>query len=218
MEGLNVANIFISHSKRDKELVITIEKILKNIGHTPIIEEFIPEENMELIPYEEIRKNVDMSDYVFLFLTDNIIKTEFTHNWVSFEVGVAANARKRLFVFERLGVPVPYPIPYLTDYMVFAEDDINEILNIQLLSKKLKETSKTLKGAGIGALIGIPFGPLGLIVGSSIGYLCGARSQKQTRKIYCPKCQIFFNYHSLKHTKFGCPSCRNEIILNMSGE
>ena len=213
-----MANIFISHSKRDKELVITIEKTLKNIGHTPIIEEFIPEENMELIPYEEIRKNVDMSDYVFLFLTDNIVKTNFTHNWVSFEVGVAANAMKRLFVFERLGVPVPYPIPYLTDYMVFDEDDIDDILNIQLLSKKLKDIPKTVKGAGIGALIGIPFGPLGIIVGSSVGYLFGTHSQKQITKVDCPKCRISFNYHSLKYAKFSCPACRNEINLNTSGE
>ena len=213
-----MANIFISHSKRDKGLVITIEKTLKNIGHCPIIEEFIPEDKIELIPYEEIRKNVDMSDYVFLFLTDNIVKTEFTHNWVSFEVGVAANAMKRLFVFERLGVPVPYPIPYLTDYMVFAEDDMDDILNIQLLSKKLKETSKSFKGAGIGALIGIPFGPLGLIVGSGVGYLYGARSKRQIRKVYCSKCRISFNYHSLKYTKFSCPSCRNEITIQTSGE
>lgn len=159
-----------------------------------------------------------MSDYVFLFLTDNIVKTEFTHNWVSFEVGVAANARKKLFVFERLGVPVQYPIPYLTDYMIFAEEDINDILNIQALSKKLKGTSKTLKGAGIGALIGVPFGPLGLIVGGGVGYFFGARSEKQIRKVNCSKCQISFNYHSLKYTKFSCPSCRNEINLNTSGE
>lgn len=63
-----MATIFISHSKRDEDLVTDIAKVLRNIGHTPIIEEFIPEEEKEPVPYEEIRKNVSLSQYMFLFL------------------------------------------------------------------------------------------------------------------------------------------------------
>ncbi len=209
-----MANIFISHSRRDEELVTAMAKVLRNIGHNPIIEEFIPEEQKEIVPYEEIRKNVGLCEYVFLFLTDNIVITEYTHNWVAFEVGLTASARKRLFVFERLGIPVPYPIPYLTDYMIFAADSTNDILDIQALSKKLNEIPKGVVGAGLGALVGLPFGPLGLILGGIGGGLLGASASEQTTKVQCPQCGISFSYYSPQYTKFSCPACRKHIDLN----
>ena len=91
-----MGKFFISHSKRDKELVNAMAKVLRNIKHDPIIEELIPEEEKENVPYEEIRKNVNQSDHVFLFLTDNIVLTEYTRNWVSFEVGLTASEHKKL--------------------------------------------------------------------------------------------------------------------------
>lgn len=110
-----MATIFISHSKKDEDLVLIMKKILKNIGHTPIIEEFIPVEEREPIPYEEIRSNVEKSEFLFLFLTDNVVATPYTQNWVSYEIGLASAHSKKLFVFERIGTPIEFPIPYLTD-------------------------------------------------------------------------------------------------------
>lgn len=206
-----MANIFISHSRRDKELVTAMAKVLRNIGHNPIIEEFIPEEEKEPIPYEEIRKNVNLSDYVFLFLTDNIVKTEYTHNWVAFEIGLTANDGKRLFVFERAGVPVPYPIPYLTDYMIFDADSANDILDIQTLSKKIDEIPKQVVGSGIGALLGLPFGPIGLVLGGLAGAVLGANASEPILKIQCPFCSVSFHYYSPHYPEFNCPACRREI-------
>lgn len=213
-----MATIFISHSRRDKELVTAMAKVLRNIGHNPIIEEFIPEEEKESVPYEEIRKNVGVSDYVFLFLTDNIVTTEYTHNWVAFEVGLAASARKRLFAFERAGIPVPYPIPYLTDYMIFAADSTSDILDIQALSKKLAEIPKGVVGAGIGALLGLPFGPIGLILGGLAGGVLGASASEQILKVQCPHCGVSFNYYSPQYYKFSCPACRGNIHLTFGRE
>lgn len=210
-----MANIFISHSKRDKELVTAMAKVLKNIRHNPIIEEFIPEEEKESVPYEEIRKNVGVSDFVFLFLTDNIVATEYTHNWVAFETGLTASAQKRLFVFERAGIPVPYPIPYLTDYMIFDADSTNDILDIQTLSKKLDEVPTGVIGAGIGALLGLPFGPIGLIIGGLAGGVLGASASEQILKTQCPHCGVSFNYYSPKYSRFSCPACRRNIYLNL---
>ena len=212
-----MANIFISHSRRDEELVNAMAKVLINIGHTPVIEEFIPEEEKEPVPYEEIRKNVNISEYIFLFLTDNVVLTEYTQNWVSFEIGLTANAQKRLFVFERAGVPVPFPIPYLTDYMIFDADSTNDILDIQMLAKKLKELPKTTVGAGIGALLGIPFGPIGLILGGFGGAILGAEAEDQILEVRCPQCKVSFNYYSPEYIEFSCPACRKNIKLNIGG-
>jgi len=212
-----MATIFISHSRRDEDLVTAMAKVLRNIGHTPIIEEFIPEEEKEPIPYEEIRKNVNLSQYVFLFLTDNIVATEYTHNWVAFEVGLAASTMRRLFVFERAGVPVPFPIPYLTDYMIFDADSTNDILDIQALSKKIDEIPTGIVGAGIGALSGLPFGPLGLILGGLGGGLLGASAAEQILKVKCPYCGVSFNYYSPQYTQFSCPACRKGISPTIGG-
>jgi hypothetical protein len=85
----------------------------------PIIEEFIPESDKKPIPHNEIQEKLSRSDVVFLFLTDNILASDYTKNWVAFEVGLARQSQKRVFVFERQGTPIPYPIPYVTDYMIF---------------------------------------------------------------------------------------------------
>lgn len=210
-----MAKIFISHSKRDRDLINAMAKVLINIGHNPIIEEFIPQEKKEPIPYEEIMKNMDLSNYAFLFLTDNIVLTEYTRNWVMFEVGLAASARKRLFVFERAGTPVPYPIPYFTDYMIFDKDSTNDILDIQALSKKIDKTAKNvLKGVAIGGVLGLPFGPLALVILALTGGILGASTSQKILKVKCPHCEVSFNYYSPKYSKFKCPACRKDIHLN----
>lgn len=212
-----MANVFISHSRRDEELVAVISKALINIGHNPIVEEFIPEEKKESVPYEEIMKNVGLSNYIFLLLTDNILATGYTRNWVTFEVGLAARDRKRVFVFERTGVPIPYPIPYLTDYTVFDADSTNDILSIQGLAKKLNELPKRFVGAGAGLLVGAPFGPLGLIIGGLGGLLLGASAEEQILKVQCHHCKVSFNYYSAQYNVFLCPACRSKIYLNPVG-
>lgn len=100
-----MTTIFISNSKRDEELVLNVKRILENVDHTQIIEEFVQSNEQSTIPYEDIRANVERSGFVFLFLTDNVMKTEYTKNWVIYEVGVASANSKRIFVFERVGNP-----------------------------------------------------------------------------------------------------------------
>ena len=206
-----LTTIFISHSKKDVELILVVKKFLENVGHTPIIEEFVPTEEKASIPYEEIRRNVERSDLLFLFLTDNVIATPYTRNWVSHEVGLAAANSKRLFVFERLGTSIPFPIPYLTDYALFNMDETEDILTLQRLTKDLGKFPKDLLTAGGGAVLGSAFGPAGIVIGACLGYLAGPKSHKPpTTK--CNHCNINFSYHST-HKLFSCPSCRRNIDL-----
>ena len=207
-----MATIFISHSQKDTDLVVNIKKILENVGHTPIIEEFIPQESQQQIPYEEIRNNVNKSSFVFLFLTDNVVETDYTKNWVIYEVGVESNASTRVFVFERSGTPIPYPIPYVTDYALFNPDRTDDMLEIQKLAKGLGKMSKKLLTAGAGAAAGSIFGPLGIVLGAVGGYVLGPDSEKPP-KVKCPHCNVTFNYYSLRIKDFNCPCCRKQILL-----
>lgn len=206
-----MAIIFISHSKKDEDLVLTIKKILENVGHVPIIEELIPMEKQAVIPYEEIRTNVEKSEFLFLFLTDNIVTTPYTQNWVSYEIGLASANSKKLFVFERLGTTIPFPIPYLTDYTLFNPDKTEDILNLQELTKNLGKFRRDLLTAGGVALVGSVFGPAGMVIGAVLGYLAGPK-QTPPPRAKCNHCNVSFNYYST-YKEFSCPSCRNKIDL-----
>ena len=213
--------VFISHSKRDSDLVIRIKQILENIGHTPALEEFIPESDKKPIPYDEIRTKVSGSDVVFLFLTDNIVATEYTKNWVIFEVGVASSMKKPLYIFERQGVPIQYPLPYFTDYMLFDQNSIDSLLEIQTIAKThvgkvpIGTTGGVISGAAVGAIAGPAGALVGAILGGLIGYGADTSSSSNIRTITCPykTCKIRFRYHSTRITKFMCPACRHEIVI-----
>ena len=215
-----LGNIFISHSQKDTSLIAIVQQILVNVGHTPIIEEFIPESEKQPIPHDEIQRNVSVSDAVFLFLTDNVLATEYTRNWVVFEVGLARQAEKRVFVFERQGVPIPYPIPYVTDYLIFDPESIRDLLAIQTIAKELVgKIPAGWIGAGAGALLGAVFGPLGSAIGAIAGGLLGHGADVQAEAkiplIECPyeNCHIRFRYYSPNITSFKCPTCRQQITL-----
>ena len=216
-----MSTVFISHSKRDSNLVIRIKQILINVGHTSVLEEFIPESNKKPIPYDEIRTQVSDSDVVFLFLTDNVVATEYTKNWVLFEVGIASSMKKPLYIFERQGVPVQYPIPYFTDYMLFDQNSIDSLLEIQTIAKThvgkapVGTASGVIGGAAVGAIAGPAGALVGAILGGLIGYGADTNSSPNIQTIICPykTCKISFRYHSTRITKFMCPACRHEIIM-----
>lgn len=215
-----MATIFISHSRRDASLVANVNEILINVGHTPIIEEFIPETEKQPIPHDEISKNVSISDAVFLFLTDNVLATEYTRNWVIFEVGLARQALKRVFVFERQGVPIPYPIPYVTDYMIFDPHSIQDLLSIQKIAKELVgKIPAAWIGSGVGLLLGAVFGPfgaaLGALAGGALGHSADIQTEARIPVFECPheNCHLRFRYYSSNIVSFKCPTCRQLITI-----
>lgn len=206
-----MATIFISHSKKDEKLVLITKKMLKNMGHTPIIEELVPAEKQKPVPHEEIRSNVEKSEFLFLFLTDNVVATEYTKNWVIHESALASADSKKVFVFERVGTPIKFPIPYLTDYALFNPDSTGDILALQNLAKDLGKFRRDILTAGGGMMLGSVFGPIGIAFGAVLGYMVGPKQSKPPT-VKCGYCNVQFNYHSKPRT-FSCPSCRQSIDL-----
>lgn len=47
---------------------------------------------------------------------------QFTHNWVGFEIGVAACACKPVVVFEDYYNPIDFPVPYLNHFVRYRLD------------------------------------------------------------------------------------------------
>ena len=201
-------------------MAASVRQILVNVGHAAVIEEFIPEEEKKPIPHDEISEKLALSDAIFLFLTDNVLATEYTRNWVIFEVGLARQSLKRVFVFERQGTPIPYPIPYVTDYMLFDPESIHDMLAIQTMAKVLiGRVPVGWVGAGIGALLGAAFDPLGVGIGAIVGGLIGhdkdVQMESEIPTMDCPNdsCRLHFRYYSPNITQFSCPACRRPMTL-----
>ena len=169
----------------------------------------------EPIPYEEIRKNIQLSNAVFLFLTDEIIRTDYTRNWVIYEVGLASERQIPLFVFERKGFPIPYPIPYVTDFMLFDPHSIDDLLDIQKLAHGIGKIPPNFLAAGFGALIGAAFGPIGIAFGILGGLIVGPKRKPPIPgiQIQCSFCNTIINYWSPNLVNFNCPICRKALDL-----
>jgi len=218
-ETKKLSKVFISHSKREKKLINEIQSALDNIGITPIIEEFIDAEKKQPIPWKEILGNVRSSKAVYLFLTDEVVETEYTKNWVIFEDGLASALGKQLFLFEREGIPLKYPIPYVTDYMIFEKERTEDILTIQKISKHLKKYFSVEETLITNFPLGHPvYDSMSNMFLYSLYYSLKTRGKRKklkalgVKKVKCPKCNTSFYYYSPEKSPFSCPSCRSGRI------
>lgn len=213
--------VFISHSKKDVDLVRTIDLNFRSVGIAPLFMEFTPESEP---PYEKIEENINISDAVFLFLTQNVKSSDHTQNWVSFEIGLAKKSNKPLFVVEDVNNKVHFPVPYLTDYILYEPTEIGDWQTIQKILQKIKQTIEnnklliglTVGGAVLGGLLSkgrvsgvLAGGFVGLALGGILIALNEAASADSI-KTECPRCSITFNFYS-RFKSFPCPSCRIEL-------
>jgi len=133
-----VTTIFVSHSKHDVDIVNFIEKAIFNVGFTPKLMEL--EEMGSKYPAlriaDIIRSNFqENTKAVAVLLGKNLenpptATPQYTHNWVNFEVGVAASCNKPVWVFENFNDFIRFPIPFVTDYCRYNLGDKNHLLNI----------------------------------------------------------------------------------------
>jgi len=215
-----MVNVFISHSRKDKELIRAIDDIFRSVDVTPLFMEFTPESKP---PYKKIEENVTKSNAVFLFLTENVISSEYTKNWISFEGGLAKKANKELFVVEDVNNRIHFPVSYVTDYILYEPTEIGDWRTIQKILQNIKqiiENNKLIVGLTIGGAIlgGLDTKKIdGAFVGGFAGLILGGILTSLDRaagadsiKVKCPQCGIEFNFYS-RFGSFPCPSCRIEL-------
>jgi hypothetical protein len=125
-------SIFFSHSKQDRNLVNYFSNIFVNIGLHGIFFEWqqLPPNYAGLTITNWIRHRDVVA--VFVLLGKNLEhhptgSTEYTHNWVSFEVGAASGCGKPIWVFEEFGSFIRYPIPLVTDYAQYTLENLQHL-------------------------------------------------------------------------------------------
>lgn len=119
--------VFVSHSQYDKTIKDWFKKAIENTRLETVLME------LELLPTDNpgpLIRDIISQDCIGLvvLLGGNILRPpgytpQFTHNWVGFEIGVAASARKPIIVFEEYFTPIDFPVPFLNHFVRYRFDD-----------------------------------------------------------------------------------------------
>jgi hypothetical protein len=128
----STASVFFSHSKHDHNLINYFLHIFTDIGLRGIF--FESQQLYEDYAGWTISNTIGRPDTitVFVLLGKNLEKpptltSQYTHNWVSFEVGVAAGCGKPIWVFEEFGSFIRFPIPFVTDYAQYTSKSLKHL-------------------------------------------------------------------------------------------
>jgi len=202
--------VFISHSSRDVETVNKIQRALGNAGITPLLAEF---EQNTIPPYEKIDRMMNEAQSVFLLLTENVKFSDYTQNWISYEVGLARGLGKDVCVFQKQGSYIIFPIPYLTDFFLYNPLYAKTWEELKKKTSNLSP-SHVLGRAIVAELLGCTSAPHGIIISAltSISITEDKKKIFPIKRLVCHVCGIRFNYYG-EERYFNCPSCCSQIEI-----
>lgn len=115
-----MVQIFVAHSQYDKDIRASFDTIFARTGVKSVCMEF---ERVSLPAWQEIKNAINTSETVFLLLGTNVRRSSHTQNWIAFEVGLSCAFDRRVWVFEQMDSKIDFPIPYVTDYLLYRLDD-----------------------------------------------------------------------------------------------
>lgn len=211
-----LVQIFLSHSRKDEDLIEKLKAGLGVMNYQPIVYEDLAE-SVNIPDYQRIRTLIQGSDVVFLFLTNNVASSKWTTYWVDHEVSQAAAFNKPLVMFQVEGEEPPLPIGYCTDVVTISRDPTLALLNVQQIAKRFEKKSLWPIGAIGGAAVGSILGPIGSIFGALIGAAVTSGSgQAIIQTVLCSNDQMRYRYLGAPGSSFFCPHCLTEYIY--SGE
>ena len=174
--------IFMVHSRYDTALPNFFDKAAGMVDISLMHMEW---EALVPPPWKHIRDKLKNAEAIFIVKGPNIARNLYTSNWVSYEIGLAAHSSKKwgqgemdVWVFESVQNPVFFPVPFLTDYVIY---DPNEPYHTQYLAYILEAYNwKTYRH----------------FLPEAAAVRCGHDD-----------CQIEYNLHTIVNT-WNCPSCQ----------
>jgi hypothetical protein len=86
------SQIFISHSAKDNEISDFFIRKFDDTDVKPVLMDYEKWSRNDRPNWMWIKDEIQKSSALFLILTKNIVKNEYTQNWVAFEIGVAATS------------------------------------------------------------------------------------------------------------------------------
>jgi len=224
-----VAQIFVSHSSKDKDLVNFFSNafVSTEVKVKAVYEEFEKILSGQITPFKVIQ-DIENSNAVFVILSQNVNNILHTRDWVVWETGVAKN--KDIWIFE------PYPqvgqisvaTPHLRHYVMFYTTDewlgyIKTIIESYDDSHILHTVLGGAAGAAAGALAkkdkakGAIWGG----IGGAIATLAISDDKSKKRpvglNIICISCHSTYNIHiPIQQNSFRCPVCNANLQIEMT--
>lgn len=74
-------------------------------------------------PADYIFNEIAKSDALFAVLGPNVDYSDYTSNWIGFEIGIAKSLKKDIWVFEPLDSIIRFPVPYIHHYAIYDLTD-----------------------------------------------------------------------------------------------
>jgi TIR domain len=215
-----MAQIFVSHSAKDRELVDFLSRAFAATQVKGVFEEF---EALLKGPANapRIAQDIQQSNAVFMLLGRHVEELKHTRDWVGHEGGIATAAalqgNKDIWVLESIAESdsLSVVIPYLRHYVCFDPADPTwQGYLTQVIASY--DDSHVLKAIGAGAATGAAVRKAeGALVGGVLGLVFAAMTSP-TRPpglpIRCPQCTSVYNVH-LTVMKMRCPVCNARLML-----
>ncbi|HYZ50097.1 MAG TPA: toll/interleukin-1 receptor domain-containing protein [Nitrososphaeraceae archaeon] len=186
--------IFISHSAKDKEISTFFIRKFRNTGVKPVLMEYEKWSRNNRPNWKWIKDEIQKSSALFLVLTKNIVKNEYTQNWVAFEIGVAATSHPAIPIFVFREHNIDFPVPYLNYYFDKPMSNTNLVPQ--------RDISSTILNA---IFHGLKERILEQIIENKNPIMIDRKLLK------CSNCLLEFAYFG-REEKLICPCCSNIII------
>lgn len=216
-----MANIFVSHSRQDTDLVDFFGRASDATGVQLIFEEFETDFN-EDASSAIIIADIQSSNALFILLSQNVQNISHTRDWVLWETGIGVG--RDIWVFEhhvQTG-SISIVIPYLSHYVIIDTDELS--FNYVLEIIKSYDDSHVLPLGLLGGLTGAAIGSvldeehrdrggtIGGLVGLAGGIKFASSGQTKTRPmgiaVACNCCNSRYNIHfPIGIGAFKCPVC-----------
>ena len=215
-----MAQIFISHSQRDKPLIDFLLKAFAGTKVKPHLEEL--EKDLPTgITARKIQNDIQFSNAVFILLSENVENLKHTRDWIAWECGVANN--KEIVVLEpseslgRITVVVPRFNHYVrydrTDewrkYLrsfIESYDDSHVIPTLATTTSGGAILNEKDRGGGAAK---------GFMVGVGWLLLQGLTKPSYGTSVRCNNCASIYKVHG--YGNFRCANCNAFLVLNAPG-
>jgi hypothetical protein len=215
-----MAQIFISHSAKDTELVTFLSKAFASTGVKAVFEEF---EAILKGPANAARIAADIrqSNAVFVLLSRSVESLKHTRDWVGWEAGAAGitalETNKDIWVLEPVDdiERISIVVPHFRHYVAFDPNRpkwqgyITQVVNSY-------DDSHVLKGISLGAATGgVIAEGAGALWGAGAGLLLAlmtANTRPAGLPITCPECSSTYNVH-LDQPRMRCPVRNCQLVF-----
>jgi len=220
-----MAQIFVSHSHKDKDLRSFFSTAFAGTNVKAIFEEFEKILGKD-VSAEQISRDIENSRALFVLLSKNVQDIPHTRDWVVWETGVAKN--KDIWIFEpyRTFGKISVVTPFLRHYAIFDSND-NWLAYIRRIIESYDDAhtlGTVLTTGGIGAIIGSAIANderEGAVLGGILGGLYGLAVSDRTKfrptglKTVCASCNSTFAVHIPREmNKIRCPVCNKFLEID----